>query len=163
MSSNSEISGNFPLLQFNASRRSAALIDTYTQRVLLRLPPQDARHQGLPRYPGCPFSAELAEYLGWLHHHHLLLWRDDLNVHCSIEGDCVDEHEDNDHAVHLENLVFRLVSPPQTLWLDAGRAGFVLLDGALYSSFYLDVEQTTTPHGLQSVTNQALKGSVRWH
>lgn len=62
MNSSSEISGNFPLLQFNASRRSAALIDTNTQAVLLHLPPQDGRQPGLRRHPGCPFSAALAEY-----------------------------------------------------------------------------------------------------
>jgi len=120
----------------------------------------------LPRYPGCPFSAELAEYLGWPHRHHLLLWLDDFSVHCNIEGDCdehLDENEDDGHAVQLERLVFRLASPPPTLWLDAGRAGFVLLDGALYSTFYLDVEETMTPHGLQSVTNPALTGNARWH
>lgn len=140
------MSNHFALFHFDRARRRAALIDTGAQRVLMQFPPQNTTSHGLPRHPACPFSRELAGYLGWLKQRHLLLRLEELAVDAVIDGDsdAADECHgaDEGYAVQLATLSFRIPSPSSTLWLDGGRAGFMLLDGLLYSSFYLDVEET---------------------
>lgn len=143
------MSARFARFHFEPRHRQARIIDPLSAETLAVLPRQDARpaRRGLMLHPASPFSPALASYVAWLARHHLLLRFEPLE----IDG-CVEENEENNEAeddsdadsgfsVQLDILVLQLDVRQKNLWLDAGRAGFVLLDGMLYSSFYLDVEE----------------------
>lgn len=140
---------HFACFHFDAHQHRATLIHPLTRKELLFLPAQECRSsaQGLCRHPASAFSAQLANYIGWLVRHHLLFQPAPLEIAACIDdaSDLQQEVEENTgHAVQLETLAFTIPDPPEDVWLDAGRAGFILLDGMLYSSFYLDVEELHT-------------------
>lgn len=143
------MSARFACFRFDRFRRQASILHTLSGETLAVLPRQDERpaRGDLMLHPASRFSPELASYVAWLARYHLLLRFEPLEIDGCVEeeeeseeaGD--DSDTDSGYSVQLDTLVFRLHSRQNDVYLDAGQAGFVLLDGMLYSSFYLDVEE----------------------
>ncbi|GAB3313118.1 hypothetical protein [Haliea atlantica] len=143
------MSAGFACFRFDPRHRQASIVHPLSAETLAILPRQDERPTsgGLMLHPASPFSPELASYVAWLARYHLLLRFEPLEIdRCveeSVESEGAEDDSDADSgfSVQLDILAFQIDLRQKDLWLDAGRAGFVLLDGMLYSSFYLDVEE----------------------